>query len=226
VSEERIIPSAEEFASAASRATYFATNVLQALLVACVVLWVLDIPRQVFDLSLYTEQMLVACLGLTMALAFVVESAGKPTRFEWSGVIASAAICAYIAYRHPTLKDIPPALMASLVLALIWTFIGGRAWAARWFDWTCAAISLAICAYVAIRYEALTAELALLPVDGIAAVPDSALSASSSRWRSISSSARTFPATSKPGRCRRNGWSSMSVSIPTALSARSWLWRC
>jgi len=38
---------------------------------------------------------------LTLALAFVVESSGKPTRFEWSGIIATAAICAYIAYRHP-----------------------------------------------------------------------------------------------------------------------------
>jgi TRAP transporter 4TM/12TM fusion protein len=167
VSEERIVPTAAEFASAASRATYLTTNVLQALLVACVVLWVLDVPRQVFNLAFYTEQLLVVCLGLTMALAFVVESAQKPTRLEWSGVIATAAICAYIAYRHPTLRDIPPALIGSLILALIWTFIGGRPWAARWFDWTCAAISLIICAYVAVRYEALTTELALLPVEGI-----------------------------------------------------------
>ena len=168
MSEERIVPSAAEFASAASRATYLATNVLQALLVACVILWVLDVPRRAFNFSLYTEQMLVACLGLTLALAFVVESAGKPTRFEWSGVIATAAICAYIAYRHPTLNDIPPALIVSLGLALIWTFIGGRSWAARWFDWTCAAISLAICAYVAIGMK-LTTELAMLPMDGSSA---------------------------------------------------------
>ncbi len=167
MSEERIVPTAAEFASAASRATLLCTNVLQALLVACVVLWVLDVPRQIFDLSLYTEQFLVVCLGLTLALAFVVESAQKPARFEWSGVIASAAICAYIAYRHPTLKDIPPGLTGSLALALVWTLIGGRPWAARWFDWTCATVSLLICAYVAVRYEALTTELALLPVEGI-----------------------------------------------------------
>ena len=36
----------------------FATNVVQALLVACVVLWVLDVPRQVFNVSFYTEQLL------------------------------------------------------------------------------------------------------------------------------------------------------------------------
>ncbi len=167
MSEERIVPTAAEFASAASRATYVATNILQALFVACVVLWVLDVPRQLFGLSFYVEQLLVVCLGLTLALAFVVESAQEPSRFEWSGVIAAAAICAYIAYRHPTLTDIPPALIASLVLALVWTFIGGRSWAARWFDWTCAAVSLVICGYVAVRYEALTTELAMLPTDGI-----------------------------------------------------------
>ena len=167
MSEERIVPTAEEFASAASPATYLATNILQALLVACVVLWVLDVPRQAFNLSFYTEQLLVVCLGLTLALAFVVESAQQPTRLEWSGVIASAAICAYIAYRYPTLTDMPPALAASLVLALVWTFIGGRSWATRWFDWTCAAISLVLCAYVAVRYEALTTELAMLPPEGI-----------------------------------------------------------
>ena len=49
VSEERIVPGAEEFASTASQATVLLTNVFQALLVAVVVLWVLDVPRQVFD---------------------------------------------------------------------------------------------------------------------------------------------------------------------------------
>jgi TRAP transporter 4TM/12TM fusion protein len=167
VSEERLVPSAEEFASSASQATYFATNVLQAALVACVVLWVLDVPRQIFHLALYSEQLLVVCLGLTLALAFVVESQQKPSRVLVSGIIVVTAICAYIAYRHPTLSDIPPALLAGLVLAIVWTFIGGRPWAARWFDWACAIISLAICSYVAIRYHDLTTELAELPVEGI-----------------------------------------------------------
>ena len=58
MSEERIIPDAAEFASAASRSTVFWTNVFQSLLVASVVLWVLDIPRQVFNVSFYTEQLL------------------------------------------------------------------------------------------------------------------------------------------------------------------------
>ena len=69
MSEERIIPDAAEFASTASKATVLWTNVLQSLLVAAVVLWVLDIPRQVFNVSFYTEQLLTICLGLTLALA-------------------------------------------------------------------------------------------------------------------------------------------------------------
>ena len=48
MSEERIIPDAAAFASAASRATVLWTNTLQSLLVAAVVLWVLDIPRRLF----------------------------------------------------------------------------------------------------------------------------------------------------------------------------------
>ena len=34
----------------------------------------MDVPRQVFNVSFYTEQLLTVCLGLTLALAFVVET--------------------------------------------------------------------------------------------------------------------------------------------------------
>lgn len=167
MSEERIVPTAAEFASAASQATNVCVNVLQALLVACVVLWVLDIPRQFLDLALYSEQLLVVCLGLTLALAFLTEQELKPRGVMTSGAIVITIICAYIAYRHSTLADVPPALLAGLALTVVWTFIGWRPWAARWFDWASAAASLAICAYVAIRYHDLTTELAELPVEGI-----------------------------------------------------------
>ena len=50
-SEERLLSSADEFAASASKTTVFFTNLLQGLLVACVVLWVLDVPRQVFNVS-------------------------------------------------------------------------------------------------------------------------------------------------------------------------------
>jgi len=51
VSEERIVPSEAEFEAAASPATVLATNVLQGLLVACVVGWILDLPRFLFNFS-------------------------------------------------------------------------------------------------------------------------------------------------------------------------------
>ena len=59
-----------------------AANVLQALLVACVVLWVLDVPRQVFNVSFYTEQLLTVRLGLTLALAFVAETSRQPSAID------------------------------------------------------------------------------------------------------------------------------------------------
>ena len=62
-SEERFIARTEELVKESSRATVFATMTLQALLVACVVLWVLDVPRKVFNLSFYTEQLLAVTLG-------------------------------------------------------------------------------------------------------------------------------------------------------------------
>jgi TRAP transporter 4TM/12TM fusion protein len=115
VSEERIVPGAVEFAFAVSRATRLWTNVFQALLVAVVILWVLDVPRLLFGIALYTEQMLTVCLGLSLALAFIADPSRK---------------------RH-------------------------------WTDWAASILSLIICGYIAVRYEALTAEIALLPPDGV-----------------------------------------------------------
>lgn len=43
MSEERLVPSAAEFAAAASRATRLWTDIFQALLIAVVVLWVFDV---------------------------------------------------------------------------------------------------------------------------------------------------------------------------------------
>ena len=166
-SEERIIPGAAEFTSTATKATRFFTTIFQALLVAAVALWVLDIPRQVFNLAFYTEQLLAVCLGLTLALAYVSETPKKPSAIDWSGVVAGLVILAYIALRHRSLSDISPFLIAGLGLSLVWTFLASRTAFARWFDWLGAAVSLAICAYIALRYEALTYEVALLPIEGI-----------------------------------------------------------
>jgi TRAP transporter 4TM/12TM fusion protein len=105
VSEERIIPDAAEFAAAASKATIFWTNVFQSLLVAAVVLWVLDIPRQVFGVAFYTEQLLTICLGLTLALAYIADTSRRRHWTDWLAVVLSLGLCGYIAARYATLTD-------------------------------------------------------------------------------------------------------------------------
>jgi len=167
VSEERIVPSAAEFASAASRATVVAANVIQALLVAAVVLWVMDVPRRGFGLALYTEQLLTVCLGLSLALAYVAEPAGGRSRFDWGGAAASIGLAAYMVFRYVQSGDVPPALLAVLAACLVWMLIGSRARLARWFDWVAAGVSLLLCGTIAVRYEALTSEIALMPLEGI-----------------------------------------------------------
>ena len=105
MSEERIVPDAAEFASAASKATVFWTNVFQSLLVAAVVLWVLDIARQVFKVAFYTEQLLTICLGLTLALAYIADTSRRRHWSDWFAVVLSLALCGYIAARYATLTD-------------------------------------------------------------------------------------------------------------------------
>ena len=166
MSEERLVPSAAEFASTASRTTVLAANTLQALLVAAVVLWVMDVPRRALGLSLYTEQLLTVCLGLSLALAFVTERA-RLSRFDWGGAAASLGLGAYIAFRHSRSGDVPPVLFAVLAACLVWTLIGSRGRLARGFDWVAAAVSLAICGWITVFYETLTVEMALLPLEGI-----------------------------------------------------------
>lgn len=105
MSEERIIPDAAEFASAASRATVLWTNVFQSLLVAVVVFWVLDVPRRIFNVSFYTEQMLTVCLGLTLALAYIADTSRRRHWSDWIAVILSIGLSGYIAIRYATLTD-------------------------------------------------------------------------------------------------------------------------
>jgi TRAP transporter 4TM/12TM fusion protein len=124
LSEERIIPDAAEFASAASGATVFWTNVFQSLLVAAVVIWVLDIPRSVFGIGFYTEQFLTICLGLTLALAYIADTSRPRNALDWAAVIASLALCGYIAlrYEHLTLDAafLPlDALLVSILLIIL-----------------------------------------------------------------------------------------------------------
>ena len=139
MSEERIIPDAAEFASTASKATVLWTNVLQSLLVAAVVLWVLDIPRQVFNVSFYTEQLLTICLGLTLALAYIADTSRRRHWSDWVAMALSLGLCGYIAARYATLTDeaalIPLSglIVSALLIVLImeasrrtngWGFVG------------------------------------------------------------------------------------------------------
>ena len=125
MSEERIIPDAAEFASAASGATVFWTNVFQSLLVTAVVIWVLDIPRTVFGIGFYTEQFLTICLGLTLALAYIADTSRPRNVLDWAAVIASLALCGYVAlrYEHLTLDaaflPLDTLLVSILLIALI-----------------------------------------------------------------------------------------------------------
>ncbi|NWG25859.1 MAG: TRAP transporter fused permease subunit, partial [Pseudorhodoplanes sp.] len=105
MSEERIIPDAAEFRAAASRRTVLWTDVLQALLVGCVALWVLDVPRRVFGLSFYTEQLLTVALGLSLALAYLVGTTRRPKAFDWIAAALSLAVCCYIAAQYERLTN-------------------------------------------------------------------------------------------------------------------------
>ncbi|HYX65706.1 MAG TPA: TRAP transporter fused permease subunit [Burkholderiales bacterium] len=98
-----------------ARAAALAKDILQALLLVCIVGWVLDLPRRLLGVSLYTEQLLATCLGLGLALSFIAR------------------------------RDRPP----------------------HWLEWLAAAVSLAICGYVTVRYEPLSYELANLPTEGV-----------------------------------------------------------
>jgi TRAP transporter 4TM/12TM fusion protein len=74
--------------------------VLQALLIAAVVGWVLDLYRSA-GVNLYTEQMLLAVLGLAIAIAFLVTR-----RYWWDPLAAAAglALCLALAWRYPQLS--------------------------------------------------------------------------------------------------------------------------
>jgi TRAP transporter 4TM/12TM fusion protein len=96
VNEQRPV---EEAAPPAPPFLTLACDVLQALLLSCVVGWVLDLPQRLFGVSLYTEQILATCLGLALAMIFIADKA-RPNWFEWLAAALSIAICGYIAYRY------------------------------------------------------------------------------------------------------------------------------
>jgi TRAP transporter 4TM/12TM fusion protein len=107
VSEARQQSDAAEQQPAAPPIVAWGTDVLQGLLILCVVGWVLDLPRRLLGVSFYTEQMLAVCLGLALALAYVSDIAKRPARLmqalNWLAAAASLIICAYIAWRYEAL---------------------------------------------------------------------------------------------------------------------------
>jgi TRAP transporter 4TM/12TM fusion protein len=164
VSEPNRPPDVEAPAPPASGAVAWCSDILQGLLIACVVAWVLDVPRRFFGMAFYTEQLLAVCLGLGLALTFIASKPRTPALIDWSGVISAATIIAYVAWQYPQVSW-PP--FVGLALAIGWTALGGRPWAMRWFDWIAAAAALVICGYIAYRYQALTYEIAMLPTEGV-----------------------------------------------------------
>jgi TRAP transporter 4TM/12TM fusion protein len=84
--------------------------VLQAVLIAAVVGWILDLQRALFGLNLYTEQFLLAVLGLAIAICFLTAPAGPRFRGRvpwWDALAAFAGLglCLYLAWRYPALSN-------------------------------------------------------------------------------------------------------------------------
>ena len=76
--------------------------ILQALLIAVVVSWVLDLHRKV-GLNFYTEQMLLAVLCLAIGICFIVTSEKRHLSNFLAG-LAGLALCLAIAWRYPQLS--------------------------------------------------------------------------------------------------------------------------
>src|SRR6185503_843361 len=98
--------------------------VLQELLVAVVVAWVLDLQRSVLKLNLYTEQMLLTVLGLAIAICFLV-TARKHFLHNLIAAAAGLAVCGYLAWRYPALsteltsRPLDGILMSALLALLV-----------------------------------------------------------------------------------------------------------
>ena len=99
--------------------------VLQALLVACVVGWVLDLQRSVLGLNLYTEQLLLVVLGFAIAICFLVTRA-RPAWWDLAAGFGGLALCLYLAWRYPQLsselteRPLDGVLMAAALCLLVW----------------------------------------------------------------------------------------------------------
>jgi TRAP transporter 4TM/12TM fusion protein len=77
---------------------------LQALLIVCVVGWVLDLQRSLLGLNLYTEQLLLAVLGLALAICFLIT--GRAAKWwNLAAAFGGLALCLWLAWTYPELSD-------------------------------------------------------------------------------------------------------------------------
>jgi TRAP transporter 4TM/12TM fusion protein len=92
--------------------------VLEALLVACVLAWVLDLQRSVFQLNLYTEQMLLAVLGFALAICFLTstKSTKRPRPWDVGAAAAGLILCLTLAWQYPQLSETLPGRPLDAVL--------------------------------------------------------------------------------------------------------------
>jgi TRAP transporter 4TM/12TM fusion protein len=92
----------------------------------------------------------------------------------WTNVFQSLLVAVVVLW----VLDIPRSLLGisfyteqmltvCLGLTLALAFIAETGRRRHWTDWVAVVLSLALCAYIAVRYEALTYELAELPLEGI-----------------------------------------------------------
>jgi len=102
VNELPAVTDAAEPGSAASRLIAACNDILQGALLICVIGWVLDVPRRLFGVSFYTEQLLAVCLGLSLAIAFINAKRPRPW-IGWAGAVVALVICAYVAARYEKL---------------------------------------------------------------------------------------------------------------------------
>ncbi len=140
---------------------------LRAAIVLTVVAWVLDVHGRL-NIPLYTEQMLVFVLGLSLALTFLTFPFGAreigeeasvkqvlnverekigPTPLDWALSAASLTTCLYVAVRYPQLiKELVlrpwDGILVATVLVLL-VFEATR----RLTGWALVLIVLALCAH-------------------------------------------------------------------------------
>ncbi len=102
------------------------------------------------------------------------EAAASPATRAWTNGLQAALVAVVVLW----VLDIPRLLLNAsfyteqmltvcLGLTLALAFIADTSRPRHWSDWTAMVLSLLICGYIAVRYEPLTTEIALLPREGV-----------------------------------------------------------